>query len=142
MSTQEQLNDYDSEPVRYCARCYSLKVKYDESIDSEYCVDCGSSDIAESSIDEWEKKFERRYNCRYVVKNEDPQQSFLFNLPIEKLKTKVYNSPHWKEIINRLYPHFPGGLSRTDSIILLFDKLVKDNKLKDLKLMLMKYFKY
>ena len=56
MPETRELNDYDSEPVRYCSRCYSLKVKYDETLDSEYCGDCGCSDISEAPIEIWEEK--------------------------------------------------------------------------------------
>ena len=121
------IGDYDSEPVRYCSKCYSLKVKYEEEIDSEYCADCGCSDILESSFAEWEQKYERRYGHKFAVKNEDPKKSFIFNLSLEKIKTKVYNSEKWKDIIKTLYPKFPGGLSKADSIILFFDTIIKHN---------------
>ncbi len=35
MSEARGLNDYDSEPVTYCARCYSLKVKHEDA--GEFC---------------------------------------------------------------------------------------------------------
>ena len=66
MSVEEKNQEYDSEPVKYCARCFSLKIKYEESIDAECCGDCGSSDILESSIEEWEKKYERKYGKKFV----------------------------------------------------------------------------
>ena len=136
------VEDYDSEPVRYCARCYSLKVKYDEEIDSEYCAECGSSDILEAPFEVWEKKYEKRYGHKYAVKNEDPKKTFIFNLPLEKIKTKVYKSEKWKDIIKAIYPKFPGGLSKADSVILFFDAIAKENKLNDLKFLLLKMFKY
>lgn len=136
MSEQEKPANYDDEPVKYCARCYSLKVKYEDAIDSECCADCGSSDILEAPIEEWEKKYEKRYKHKFTEKNDDPKKSFIFKMPIEKLKTKVYESEHWREIIHHLYPRFPGGFGRADSIILLFDKLIKDNKIEELKLYL------
>ena len=142
MSVEERNQDYDSEPVRYCARCYSLKVKYEESVDSECCGDCGSSDILEAPIEEWEKKYERRYGHKFTQKEQDPKNTFIFKLPLDKLKAKVYESSQWREIINAIYPKFPGGYGKADSIILFFDTLVRQNKLNELKLLLYKRFKY
>ena len=136
MPDHQNPNDYDSEPVRYCARCYSLKIKYEEAIDSDCCMECGCSDMRESTIDEWERLYEKRYGQKYVVKTTDPTKSFVFKLPLDKLKEKVYDSPLWRDIIRALYPRFPGGLGKADSIILFFDKLIKDRKLDDLKLYL------
>lgn len=134
--------NYDSEPVRYCARCYSLKIKYEEEMDSEYCADCGCFEITEAPIEEWEKKYEKRYGHKFAVKTEDPKKTFIFSLSLEELKTKVYNSEKWKNIIYAIYPKFPRGYSRTDSIILFFHNIIKDNKLNDLKMLLFKLFKY
>lgn len=136
MSDQQRPNDYDSEPVTYCSRCYSLKIKYEETIDSDCCMDCGCSDVKESPIEVWEALYEKRYGHKYITKNTDPTKSFVFKLPLEKLKIKVYESPAWEKIIKTLYPKFPGGLGKADSIILLFDKLIKDRRLDDLKLLL------
>jgi len=138
MTNQEKLQDYDSEPVFYCTRCYSLKVKYEEAIDAECCGECGCSDIASCSIEEWETKFQKRYGNKYTVKSEDPRTSPIFKMTLEKLKTKVYEMPIWKNIIHALYPKFPEGLSKADSLLLLFDKLIKDNRLDDLKMLLYK----
>ena len=141
MSEQEKINDYDSEPVKYCARCYSLKVKYEEALDSEYCAECGSTDILEAPIEEWEKKYERRNGHKFTVKEEDPKKTFIFKLSLEELKTKLYNSDKCKEIIHAIYPGFPGGLSKIESVLLFFDTLIRQNKLNELKLLLFKRFK-
>lgn len=142
MDDQERLNDYDSEPVRYCAKCYSLKIKGDDSTDFEYCADCGCSDIREAPFEVWEEKYETKYGHKFAIKTEDPKKTFIFSLTTEQLKTKVYKSDKWKDIIRSLYPRFPGGLSKADSIILFFHTLIKDNKLNELKLLLLKLFKY
>lgn len=138
MREEELIEDYDSEPVIYCARCYSLKIKHEDSIGADVCTECGCSDTLTSSIEDWERLYERRYGHKFTVKNEDPKTSFIFKLPLEKLKDKVYESSAWREIIKALYPGFPGGLGRADSIILFFDKLVKDSRIADLKLLLLK----
>ena len=138
MSEQERIQDYDAEPVKYCARCYSLKIKYEETIDADCCMDCGCSDTKEASIEEWERLYEKKYGRKFTVKNEDPRKSFIFRLPIDKLKAKVYESPFWRKIIQAVYPKFPGGLGKADSVILFFDKLIKENKLDDLRYFLLK----
>ena len=138
MNNERNPNDYDSEPVKYCARCYSLKVKYEDAIDSECCAECGSSDIVEDSVYVWERKFEQRYGHKFIVKNDDPRKSYIFKLPISKLKQKVCDCPSWRELIHRLYSKFPGGLGKADSIILFFDKLYQDNRIDDLRMLLLK----
>ena len=142
MSNQVKKDDYDSEPVRYCARCYSLKVKYEEALDSECCAECGSTDIQESLIEDWEKKYVRRYGCKFTQKTEDPKSTYFFKLSIKELKDKVASSLRWKDIIKSIYPHFPGGYGKVDSIILFFDTLIRQNKVDELRLFLFKHFKY
>lgn len=136
MPTKAKLREYDSEPVTYCARCYSLKIKYEESIDSDCCMECGCSDVKTSSIEEWEAKYKNRYGQDYVVKKKDPKSSYIFKLPLKELKKRVFEGD-WSNIIHKIYPRFPGGLGRADSIILFFDKLIKDNKLDDLRFILL-----
>lgn len=142
MSESGRNEDYNSEPLKYCAKCLSLKIKYEESVDSEYCAECGSSDILEAPVEEWEKKYENKYKRKFVVKEEDPKKSFIFRLPLKELKTKVYESTKWKEILKAMYPSFPEGYSKADSIILFFDTLIKQNKIDEFKLLLYKHFKH
>lgn len=141
MPKTKDCNNYDSEPVTYCARCYSLKIKHEDVLDLDCCADCGSTDILETSIDDWEKKYERRYRHKFVQKEEDPKKTYIFKLSIEQLKTKVYQSERWRDIIKAIYPHFPGGYGKADSIILFFDTLFRQNRLDDLRLTLFKQFK-
>lgn len=137
----EQKEDYDLEPVKYCAKCYSLKIKYEEAIDSECCMECGCSDTLSTSIEEWEKLYENRYGTKYVTKSNNPKNTPLFQMPVNKLKLKLYDCPQWKEIIKKLYPEFPRGIGKVDSIILLFDKIFRDNRLDDLRMLLLEYYK-
>ena len=45
--------DYNAEPVMYCKRCISLKIKDIPDISNYcYCDDCGSTDIGECNIHE------------------------------------------------------------------------------------------
>ena len=142
MDNPVRTNDYDSDPVKYCARCYSLKVKYEDALDSECCAECGSTDIQETSIEDWEKKYERRYGHKFTQKEEDPKKTFFFKLTTKELMDRVANSLKWREIIKGIYPHFPGGYGKADSIVLFFDTLIKQNKIGELKLFLFKHFKY
>lgn len=139
MRYNNEENDYDNEPVKYCSRCYSLKIGYESVVDAECCMECGCSDILESPIEEWEKLFERRYGHKYVVKGTDIKKSPIFSFPISRLKKMVWEHPQWMSIIHSLYPRFPHKLSKEDSIILLFDKLTKDNKIDDLRITLLNY---
>lgn len=141
MSEQEKINDYDSEPIAFCANCLSLKIKHEDSIDMDYCSDCGSSEIMEAPVEQWEVLYEKKYGKKYVVKGNDPKKSPVFKLTISKLMDKFSNLPNWRVIIYNMYPRFPGGFGKADSIVLFFDKLAKDNKLDDLRVTMMKYIK-
>ena len=45
--------EYNEEPVFYCSRCHSLNIKMID--DTDYCDECGSTDVSSGSIDEWIK---------------------------------------------------------------------------------------
>ena len=142
MPDQVQIEDYDSDPWYYCATCLSPNIKHEESLDLDCCGACGSMNIVSSTFEEWEKKYIKRYGHKYVEKTEDPEKTYIFNLPFDQLKSRVYEDSHWKDIIHAIYPSFPGGLGRADSVILFFNTLIKDGKLGELKLLLLKRFKY
>lgn len=58
---------YDAIPVYYCQHCLSLKIKDVEGIPySEYCCDCGSTNILKTQIDQWEKLYQNRYKHKYL----------------------------------------------------------------------------
>lgn len=136
-SLQEKLEDYDSEPVVYCPRCYSLKIKYVEAIGSDCCMDCGCTDSIETSIGEWEKLYEKRYGRKFIQGKKNLKGHPIFKTSISKLKTMVLNNPSYKNIIRTLYPKFPSGLGRTDAVLMLFDKLSKDNRMDELRTLLL-----
>ena len=59
--------DYNEDIVYYCRDCLSLRVSFISSLeDSEYCDKCGSTDIATSSIEEWEAIYENKYGHKYL----------------------------------------------------------------------------
>lgn len=65
MSNTKQ--QYNEEPVFYCNHCLSLKVRHVVGMeDSEYCDECGSTDIAQASIEEWEKLYEKKYGHKLL----------------------------------------------------------------------------
>lgn len=67
LNTENLHNDYNSEPVFYCKNCLSLKVRDITNVeDSDYCDECGSTDIGKSSIEEWEKLYENKYGHKYL----------------------------------------------------------------------------
>ena len=142
METPAPSFDYNEEPVHYCSRCYSLKIQYEEVIDSECCMDCGCSDVVTAPIEEWEKLYERRYGHKYTTKTLDVKKTYMYQLPLPELKSKLYASSHWSDIIHAIYPTFPGGLGCADSLILFFDKLVSDGRLDSLRMLLCKHPEY
>jgi hypothetical protein len=138
MPKSNKHKEYDSEPVAYCARCFSLKIRYEPSIDSDCCMKCGCTDILTTNIDVWESLYEKRYGKKFLDKESDIKKSPIFYMSMQKLKVLFFNNPHCEDIIRRMYPRFPRGLSKADSIILFFDKIVKDNKLNEFKILLIK----
>lgn len=139
MSKAYNPTEYDNEPVVFCSKCYSLKIKHDETTDSDYCEACGCTEIKSANIYVWEKMYERRFGHKYVVKNNDPRKSAVFKMSVEELKKAVYTHPLMDDIVKTLYPRFPGGLTNEERVVMLFDKLFKDNRLDDLRYLLLHY---
>lgn len=55
---------YNDEPVLYCSRCLSLSIM--GVGDMDYCDKCGSTEIASSSIEEWEELYVQRYGKKFI----------------------------------------------------------------------------
>lgn len=67
---QEKQDNYNDEPVLYCAKCLSLRIRNVAGMsDSDYCDACGSTHIEECSIEEWENLYKKRYGARYLDMN-------------------------------------------------------------------------
>jgi hypothetical protein len=62
----ESCQQYNDVPVIYCKQCLSLAVR--AFGESDYCDHCGSTDIAEAHISEWEKMYEEKYGVKYLNK--------------------------------------------------------------------------
>lgn len=61
--------EYNEEPVFYCRNCLSLKIKtvqVDSNLD--YCDECGSTDIAQTNIEEWRNTYKTRYGTDFLNK--------------------------------------------------------------------------
>ena len=127
------LKDYDSEPVEYCARCFSLKIKHEDAIDSDCCMECGSTETATTDIATWERMYEARYGHKYVKKTVDLRDTIYFKMSVGRLKMTLFKSNMLDRIVHKLYPKFPRGLCREETVILLFDKLSQDNRMDDLR---------
>lgn len=134
MMNQNKLQECDEDSVIYCTKCYSLKIKYEESIDMDCCADCGCTDFKTTSFDDWEKLYKSRYGHKFVEEVGSIRNSPIFKMSNDQLKSMVYESPAWREICQALYPTFPKWLSKSDSVIMLFAKLYQDSRLDDLRM--------
>ena len=66
---EEKKEEYNSWPVWYCNRCMSLNIKQIPNIeDSEYCDQCGSTDIQIALLPEWEKLYIKKYGKKLINK--------------------------------------------------------------------------
>lgn len=130
--------EVEEEPITYCKRCYSIKVRFEDSIGMDCCGDCGCTDFGTASFEEWEGLYKGRYGHKYMEDVGEVRKNPIFQMDIEKLKTLLYKNPAWREICVTMYSTFPNWLSKTDSIILLFAKLCQENRLDDLRRELIK----
>lgn len=56
--------EYNNEPVYYCKDCMSLRIRTIEGTD--YCDKCGSTNIEQTHISEWENLYARKYSDNYL----------------------------------------------------------------------------
>lgn len=62
-------NEYNDEPVLYCAKCLSLKIRNVPNMeDTDYCDDCGSTHIESCQIGEWEEMYKNKYGIKFLDK--------------------------------------------------------------------------
>ena len=60
--------DFNEEPVMYCKHCLSLRILDLGDADTEYCDECGSTDIEQSSIEDWEVLYRSIYGKKFLNK--------------------------------------------------------------------------
>jgi hypothetical protein len=64
-----QLNEYNSEPIFYCKNCLSLKIRVVPGLeDGEFCDECNSTNIGQCSIDEWRAMYKARHGFDFLDK--------------------------------------------------------------------------
>lgn len=67
LNTDNQPNEYNAIPVLYCKHCLSLKImNIPRMEDSDFCDECGSTDIGECSIEEWETLYKNKYGYNFL----------------------------------------------------------------------------
>lgn len=60
-------SEYNSVPVLYCKHCLSLRVMNVPMLeDSDYCDECGSTNIEECHIDDWSRFYKNRFGYNYL----------------------------------------------------------------------------
>ncbi len=138
MARQARKRKEEEDPISYCRKCYSIKIKYEDSIGMDCCGDCGCTDFATSSFKDWEDIYKGRYGHRFMEDVGEVRRNPIFQMDAGKLKALLYRSACWREVCVAMYPTFPNWLSKTDSIILLFAKLCQENRLDDLRRELIK----
>lgn len=63
---KEEVN-YNDEPVFYCERCMSLRIRFVNGLsNSEYCDNCGSTEINQSNIEDWRQQFKDKYGYDHL----------------------------------------------------------------------------
>ena len=56
--------DYNAVPVYFCKNCLSLKIRVLGEY-SEYCDDCGSTDIETTDIETWREMYKDKYGREF-----------------------------------------------------------------------------
>lgn len=66
---KEKQSEYNKEPIYYCKNCLSLRVRNIPLIDqSDYCDECGSTNIEQCTIEEWEEIYKNKFGHKYLDK--------------------------------------------------------------------------
>lgn len=59
---------YNDIPVHYCKSCLSLKIVNDTGVEGlDYCESCGSTNIEQIQIEQWERMYRQRYGFDYLT---------------------------------------------------------------------------
>lgn len=57
--------EYNNIPVFFCKKCLSLRIMTIEG-ETDFCDNCGSTDIDEIHIEQWETKYKSKYNKPFI----------------------------------------------------------------------------
>lgn len=61
-------NEYNDEPVLYCKSCLSLRIKtVVAGLNLDYCDVCGSTEIDQTHISNWEELHRKTYGFDYLT---------------------------------------------------------------------------
>jgi hypothetical protein len=63
--------DYENEPVHYCANCLSLNVKELPGVMLDICGECGNTDINIADMEEWTQKYTAEYGESFMSEELD-----------------------------------------------------------------------
>ena len=64
---KEEQPNYNQEPVFFCKNCLSLKIRNVVGIeDSDYCDECGSTEIEQASIEDWQEMYKSKYGHYFL----------------------------------------------------------------------------
>lgn len=55
---------YNEVPVHCCRHCLSLKIRIVDGTD--YCDECGSTEVDTTNILEWENMYKQKYGRNYI----------------------------------------------------------------------------
>lgn len=60
----------ENNQVAYCPHCLSLAIRViDRAFESDYCDECGNTQIEIADFDTWEKMYEEKYGHKYLIYN-------------------------------------------------------------------------
>lgn len=57
--------DYNNEPIFFCKECLSIKIRCTRD-DIDYCDECGSIDIGQTSILTWVHYYTKQYGKPFL----------------------------------------------------------------------------
>ena len=66
MNELNNKEDYNQIPIHYCEHCLSIKILTFD--DKSFCDICGSMDIEQTQIEEWEEKYKEKYGKKFLNK--------------------------------------------------------------------------
>lgn len=65
--------EYEKEPVHYCASCLSLNVKELNDVKLDICGECGNTDIKMCSLERWNELYTDEYGKAFLTEDEDEE---------------------------------------------------------------------
>lgn len=67
MDNLREEQNYNDIPVHYCERCLSLKIRFVQGLsNSEYCDECGSTEVNTMHINDWKITFKNKYGYDHL----------------------------------------------------------------------------